>query len=489
MWRPTGSAKPSTNLAIAAVFSLASTIGLAQSADTFTATGDMVTPRTVHTATLLPDGKVLIAGGEVDGNIFSPTNSAELYDPSTGTFSATGSMTTARYEHTATLLPDGRVLIAAGGDGSGRLALSAELYDPSTGTFTATGNMATGHWRATLLSSGKVLMGLPATDVIAEIYDPSTGEFTAAGSGTDPAIGVIEESATLLPDGKVLTSADSPPEVYDPAVGTFSPTGMMIYPDAVVERSATLLASGKVVFAGGESDDGKLYPNAELYDPSAGNFAATGSMAEPRKAHAATLLPDGRVLITGGDLEMATRGTYQSAELYDAASGTFSSAGNMTMRRSYHAATLLKDGRVLITGGDYISSLLSPRIIPSNAELYTPTVLVPAPLLFSVSGDGKGQGAVWHATTGQIASPDNPAALGEILSMYTNGLVEDGLIPPQIIIGNQLAETLFFGDAPGYPGYYQVNFRVPMLVVPGPATPVRLTYLNRSSNQITIGIQ
>jgi uncharacterized protein (TIGR03437 family) len=115
--------------------------------------------------------------------------------------------------------------------------------------------------------------------------------------------------------------------------------------------------------------------------------------------------------------------------------------------------------------------------------------LTPSPALFSLSGDGVGQGAIWHAATGKIASSSNPATAADVLSMYTTNLFEGSAIPPQIVVGGQVAEVLFFGDAPGYPGYYQVNFRVPNGVAAGLAVSVRLTYLGRPSNAITIGVQ
>jgi len=164
--------------------------------------------------------------------------------------------------------------------------------------------------------------------------------------------------------------------------------------------------------------------------------------------------------------------------------GAFAAASDMTTARSWHTATLLPDGAVLMSGGYGDGGVKF-----ASAEVYKPPLLKAAPVLFSVSGDGQGQGAIWHATTGEIASPNSPAIAGEVLSMYTTSLVDGGVVPPRIAIGGRLAEVLYFGGAPGYSGYNQVNFRLPNGVASGPAVVLRLTYLGRSSNEVTIGVR
>ena len=488
----------------------------AQSSGTFTPTASMATARSFHTATLLLDGRVLIAGGGTDSVPAAALSSAEIYDPVRQTFTPAGVMVARRSGHTATLLPDGRVLIVAG-DGFG----TAELYDPSTGSFTATGSllMARRAFNATLLKNGKVLItggvaGSTESGYVigdAEVYDPSTGVFTAAGtyagSLASLATGIFgfASTSTLLADGTVLFATEPSAQVYDPVSAAFSvkgamlittPWGVTFAPDYIAGRTANLLLNGEVLAAGGEQEDTGRYNNAELYDVASGVFVQTGSMMRARSGHTATLLPDGSVLMAGGESQICDAnsycyfsGTESSAELYDPVKGAFTNAGNMIARREWHTATVLSSGDVLITGGMSYGGIGMYYGSTASAELYHPAKVSSPPTLFSVAGDGQGQGAIWHATTGEVASAVHPAVAGEILSMYTSGLAESGVIPPQVSVGSGLGEILYFGDAPGYPGYYQVNFRVPNGIAPRPDVAVRLTYLGRPSNKVTIAIQ
>jgi hypothetical protein len=288
----------------------------------------------------MSDGRVLIAGGEVDRTVVA---SAEIYDPATGKFTATGSMNTARSGATATLLFGGRVLIAGGCDHlCNSVFSSAELYDPTTGTFSSTGSMGTARIESTstLLSDGRVLIvgGGAWSD-----YYSIGGDYTSA-------------------------------EIYDPATGQFSPTGSMN--SGRHAHSATLMSDGRVLIVGGADGFLGMVPtrfrdSADVYDPKTGTFSATGSMATTRENSSATLLPDGRVLIAGGDVFLERQdGLYvdanAQAELYDPAAGTFSPGGSMTTARSGQTATLLADGRVLIVGGLGASGVLA------SAEIYQP---------------------------------------------------------------------------------------------------------------------
>jgi hypothetical protein len=464
------------------MFLLSAAVALAQSPGAFTATGDMMTARSGHTATLLQNGKVLIAGGG--------TASAELFDPSTGSFIPTANMITSRRRHTATLLADGTVLIVGGFVGAGNSpTASAEVYDPSSGTFNEIDSISRAASQAvhtaTLLANGKVL--LAGIGPSAKLYDPMTGFFSDTGPYADPSPWLVA-TAALLPDGRVLITGctvgceSGVTQVYNPDRNTFSATGG-VKPGCGGDfcwfqnvNTATSLTNGSVLIVG--SSEYVEPADAEVYNPSTGLFTRIGNTTAPHEFSTATLLPDGAVLLAGSQL---VGGSDPSVEVYDPRSGRFAFAGNMTTPRHSHTATLLPDGAVLIAGGH--STWPAPT---STAEIYRPAVLTPSPILYSLPGGL--QGAIWHATTGEVASNASPAVHGEVLSMYTSNLIERAVIPPQVAIGGRLAEVLYFGEAPGYAGYSQVNFRVPAGVPSGPDVSVRLTYLGRPSNAVTMAV-
>jgi WD40 repeat protein len=464
-------------------------ISKAQSTGSFTATANLSTPRQFHTATLLTNGKVLIAGGFAVISGWPVWASAEVYEPSIRTFTATGDMTTARYFHTATLLVDGKVLIAGGSsivNGRGSLG-TAELYDPATGSFARTGEMTMprrGH-TATLLPDGKVLIaGGVSSDASgslasAELYDPLTGNFTATGEMTTGR-SWLRFTATLLTNGKVLIAGESEDvpsaDLFDPDTGAFTLTGHTSYP-YLAPGAAILLTNGKVLLTLLDSEN--TARNAELYDSATGSFTGTGNMTIGRGYSTATLLPDGKVLIAGRD-PVHFGG---SGEIYDSVTGTFSAFGDMlTQSAEGHTATLLADGTILLTGG-----WICCGSTIKSAEIYHPPVAGPSPVLLSVPDDR--QPAILHASTHQLVSSSNPAQPGEALEIYLTGLTDGSVIPPQVSIGGRMARVLFFGRAPGFATLNQVNALVPSGIAPGPAVPVRLTYLSRPSNQVTIAVR
>jgi hypothetical protein len=359
----------------------------------WTPTGSMASGRMAHTATLLPSGKVLLAGGRDNANSLDPIASAVLYDPATGTFAPTGSMATARDGHTATLLANGKVLIA-GGVTTGQQCLdSAELFDPAAnngaGAFSPAGSMNTfrADYTATLVSSGKILMagGSCAGGDSAELYDPAANNGSGGSTWTGSMAAVrVDHTATLLASGEVLiagggagSQAWSSAELFDPAAnngaGAFSATGSLA--TARYRHEATLLQSGKVLISGGlQANPLAAVSAAEVFDPASGTFTATGAMATARYNHSATLLSDGTVLIAGGvtDQPGGTAAILASAELYDpganGGAGGFAASASLATGRESHSATLLSDGSVLVAGGEDGT----PGVLVS-AELYDAT--------------------------------------------------------------------------------------------------------------------
>ena len=359
-------------------------------------TGNLNIARAGHIATLLPNGKVLVAGG-YSGQYL---DSAELYDPATGTWSVTGSLNVPRAGLSATLLPNGKVLVVGGVN---RVILSAEtraeLYDPATGKWTLTGNLNNTHWghSATLLANGKVLIaggfyqvntqtGQFGPSNYAELYDPDTGTWSNTANLNEAR---FAHTATLLQNGKVLVAGGDDldgffgngvegtvmtNELYDPNTGSWSITGSLNTGRG--SHTATLLPNGSVLAAGGggvsASYDPIVNTSAELYNPATGTWSYTASLSR-RASHTATLLANGQVLVSGG-------GDYQSfldsAEIYDPATGNWKGTANLNTRRVGHTTTLLPNGRVLVVGGgDNANNYLR------SAELYDPGVaLNPNPI-------------------------------------------------------------------------------------------------------------
>jgi Galactose oxidase, central domain len=345
----------------------------------WTLTGNMHDARSQHTATLLLDGRVLVAGGGTANGI--SLHSAELYDPNTGEWSPTGNLHGGRQHHTATLLSDGRVLVAGGFtyDFPQSVLKSAELYDPATSAWSQTGDMGVtryGH-TATLLPNGKVLVvggGGSARYHRAELYDPDTGTWSFTG----PLARLIDRhTATLLQDGEVLIAGGENfftgkvlhlAVLYDVASGLWNQTGNLANQREF--HTATLLPDGTVLVAGGANfhNDRQILVSAELYDPLSATWSLTRPLNDARSDHTATLLPSGEVLVAGGQFFDFNEKT--SCEEYDPTNQTWGGTGPLNVGRIFHTATLLPNGRVLVAGGANFNDgeLASAELFDPNAN-------------------------------------------------------------------------------------------------------------------------
>ena len=345
--------------------------------------GDSKAARVLHTATLLPGGQVIIAGGFsesfADLQAQFIVDRADQYDPATAVFQFVANVT--RGDHTATLLPDGDLLFLGGytkivpsGPNVNPVTpvptASAEILKAGTGIIQPAGGMSiarSGH-TATLLPDGRILITggvtpLPSSPPYsgptssAELYDPASGTSSPAGNMSVARSGHL---AILLLNGKVLILGSGSADLYDPETNSFTATGSPTFEGTGTGSTATLLPDGRVLVAGGSFTDPQYYPpvsidTAELYDPATGQFTPAGNMTIARSSHTATLLSNGTVLIAGGFTTALTLGDDEpitnATETFDPGTNTFSPGEAMETPREGHTATLLLDGTILFIGG------------------------------------------------------------------------------------------------------------------------------------------
>jgi len=393
--------------------------------------GNMLSVREDHTATLLQNGRVLIVGWE--------SNVAELYDPATDNFTPTGStIKNHRQGLTATLLNDGKVLIAGGVNAQN----TAELYDPLTGNFQLIDTLNNVHCyhTATLLNDGRVVIAGgqnnfgPQTHAVCEIYDPLTNKFTLTiDSLNDHRSG---HRAVLLQDGKVLIiggiQTTTPGsgiylntcEIYDPASDTFILTQNLNQPRA--GHQATLLKDGKVLVT-----CGAYYQKyGEIYNPVTGIWAPTGEMSTARRGyHTATMLHDGKVLIAGGYADLPIT----SAEIFNPVTNSFNIIDSMKTPRSSYCAIKLNDGSVLVTGG------YNGTMVVNSAERY----LVDTSEVVSVREVNNSQGKIPHEyqLLQNYPNPFNPNTKIRYAIPRLRGDKRGGLVTLKVydVLGNEIA--------------------------------------------------
>jgi uncharacterized protein (TIGR03437 family) len=341
--------------------------------DVNNAAGNLSEARAEHTATLLTDGRVLVAGGI--GSAGAALRSTELYEPGANRWRRVGDLLTQRASHTATLLPDGTVLAAGGANGATAHS-SAELFTPATGAWMATGALAPRFAHtATLLPNGRVVVAGGKADATrslssVQVYnylDKKWSDAPQAPPFANQAFALLEarsaHTATLLTNGQLLFVGGRPgsdaalnsAELYEFATAhwllTKNAAGTATTLNtARAAHTATLLPNGKVLVAGGYTQSGSTLPpleSAELYDPQTGGWIATNPLNQARAGHTATLLPNGKVLVVGG---AAAGQPLDTAELYDPNTGFWTLLPGVTPRFN-HTATLLQNGTVLIAGG------------------------------------------------------------------------------------------------------------------------------------------
>ena len=422
--------------------------------DSWSAAASMATGRSRHTATLLANGMVLVAGGTDDVSA-TGLSSAERYDPVTNTWSSAGNLTTARSNHTATLLANGKVLVVGGGATTDNFA-SCELYDPITNTWSPAASLATARsfHAATLLSDGRVLVTGGANENIldsVELYDPATDSWSnAARMSQDRA----SHTATLLRNGEVMVAggfnlctpgiscALQSTERYNPASNTWTRAANL-----PVERgwhTANLLANGKVMLAGGFIN-ATIPPDISylLYDPAADSWA-TGFMPAARYLHNAVALPFGKILVVGG---IGAPPTFEvGCNVYEPITDSWSAAASIGNVRTFHATTSLSDGRVLVTGGypslataELYSIVVSIPESPKNvsAGAYDGAAIV-SWLPPNFDGGSPLSGYTVTASPGSATATAGPGERSVLVTGLTNGTTYTFTVTAQNIVGPSL---------------------------------------------------
>ncbi len=425
-------------------------------------TGAMAVSRFGHTSTLLPNGKVLAAGGRIGAAGGPSTATAEVFDPISGTWSSAGSMPDPRYSHSATLLPDGRVLVAGGFTGglttnAQPVLNSAALYDPVTNSWTPTGslNVRRSIHMATLLPNGKVLAAggrtcsAPPTacdsgfvTATAELYDPATGTWTPTGTMGERR---HTTSVVVLPNGTVLLSGGFPgtglrtAEIYNPATGTFTPTGSLFFGRS--RQGTVLLPNGQVLVTSGFSGR----DTAELYDPATGRFTPTGStQATGRFNFYFTGLPDGRVLIAGG----GGTGNGTTTEIYDPATATWQSAGPLNVSRANTSSNANSTNAVVLSSNPNRFAI-DPAVCGNNCGKVLVTgnsANTRAELFTALPGVRQGVG-IWLLN----ADPGSPATGNVVDRNQVEGNGLDGIQVSTFSDGNFVRDNQVVGNGSGQP--------------------------------------
>lgn len=327
----------------------------------WTATGGLAYARGSHTATRLDDGRVLVTGGvawDFIANDLAPIADAEIYEPLSGVWTTTGAMVEARTGHTALLMPNGKVLVAGGRDANASLD-TAEIFDPATETWSAASPMAgarSGHdmieaWNWAPMVAGGFL-GATALSTT-EVFDALTNTWTSVGNLATPRglhrLAELPGKQILAISGRSFTAGWTPSiELYDPATELW--TFFANLTTARIDHTATRLRDGRILVTGGVSSSGQKLASAEFVSPS-GTVAAAPSMAAARYAHTATLLQSGKVLVVGGECDTPT--CTERSEEYDPALNVWAPSVSIYQHPAlrYHASTLLEDGRVVSSGG------------------------------------------------------------------------------------------------------------------------------------------